>query len=210
VRESRFWTDLRRGLVDHLVRTRTVEIFVNRDLKLYSRPGESREDFLKRCTEAADAKADEQAATLRDKYEAKARTLQGQLQAARDRTEVLRDQERSSRVSEVAHAAGGLLSSFLGGRKRASALAKAASSLGGVASRRGRSSAATDRVRAAENKVELLQQDLADVEAELAQELTEIQTAWDARAAAVQTIGVTLEKTDVSVAQLALVWLPAG
>jgi hypothetical protein len=187
-----------------------VEAYANRDLKLYSRPGESRDDFAKRCSEAADAKADEQAATLRDKYEAKARTLQTQLHAAEDRAELLRDQQRSSRVSEVAHVAGGILGSFLGGRSRAGTLSKMAGSLGGIASRRGRSSAAGDRVHAAENKIGQLQQNIADVEAELAQELTEIQSAWDAKAAAVQTVNVTLEKTDVSVAQLALAWLPVG
>jgi len=210
VKDTRFWTDLKRSLVDHLVRNQTVEAYANRDLKLYSRPGESRDDFAKRCSEAADAKADEQAATLRDKYEAKARTLQTQLHTAEDRAELLRDQQRSSRVSEVAHVAGGILGSFLGGRSRASTLSKMAGSLGGIASRRGRSSAAGDRVHAAENKVGQLQQTIADVEAELAQELTEIQSAWDAKAAAVQTVNVTLEKTDVSVAQLALAWLPVG
>jgi len=210
VKDTRFWTDLKRTLVDHLVRNQTVEAYANRDLKLYSRPGESQDDFAKRCSETADAKADAQAATLRDKYEAKARTLQTQLEVAEDRAELLRDQQRSSRVSEVAHVAGGILGSFLGGRSRASTLSKMAGSLGGIAGRRGRSSAASDRVHAAENKMVQIQQNIADVEAELAQELTEIQSVWDARAAAVQTVNVTLEKTDVSVAQLALAWLPVG
>jgi hypothetical protein len=210
VKDGRFWTQLRRDLVDHLVRTRTMEILVNRDLKLYSRPGESQDDFGTRCAAAADAKADEQAATLRDKYEAKARTLQNRLQAAEDRAELLRDQQRSSRVSEVANMAGGILGSFLGGRSRASTLSKMAGKLGGIASRRGRSSAASERVDAAENKIGQIQQDLAEVEAELVQELTEIQTAWAAKAAAVQVVDVPLEKTDVSVAQLTLVWLPVG
>jgi hypothetical protein len=89
-------------------------------------------------------------------------------------------------------------------------LSKVAGSLGGIVSRRGRSSAAKERVDAAENKLERLQQDLADVEAELAQELADIQSAWDTKAADVQTVPVGLEKTDVSVVQLALVWLPVG
>lgn len=210
VKDRRFWTDLQRNIVDHLVRNQTIEVFVNRDLKLYSRPGESQDDFVKRCTEAADAKADDQAATLRDKYEAKAKTLQTQLAAAQDKAELLKDQQRSSRVSEVASVAGSILGSFLGGKKRASALSKVAGSLGGIASRRGRSAAASDRVDAVENKMEQLQHDLAEVEAELTQEVSDITSAWEAKAANVQTVNVTLEKTDVSVAQLALAWLPVG
>ena len=210
VKDRRFWTDLQRNIVDNLVRNQTMEVIVNRDLKLYSRTGESQDDFVKRCTEAADAKADDEAAGLRDKYETKAKTIQAQLAAAQDRADLLKDQQRSSRVSEVASVAGSILGSFLGGRKRASALSKVAGSLGGIASRRGRSAAASDRVDAVENKSERLQQDLNDVEAELAQELQAIHTAWEAKAANVQTVPVTLEKTDVSVAQLALVWLPVG
>ena len=76
--------------------------------------------------------------------------------------------------------------------------------------RRGRSAAASDRVDAVENKSAQLQQDLDATEAELTQEVTAIQTAWEAKAANVQPMSVTLEKTDVSVAQLALVWLPVG
>lgn len=210
VKDRRFWTELQRDLVDHLARNRTMEVFANRDLKLFSRPGESRDDFVARCSEAADTKADEQAATLRDKYEVKAKRLQDQLATAQDKADLLKDQQRSSRVSEVASVAGSILGSFLGGKKRASALSKVAGSLGGIAGRRGRSSAAAERVDAVENKMAQLQQDLADVEAELSQELTDIQSAWETKAANVQTVNVTLEKTDVSVAQLALAWLPVG
>jgi hypothetical protein len=210
VKDRRFWTDLQRDIVDHLVRSRTMEVFVNRDLKLYSRPGESADDFARRCAAAADDQADAAAAKLRDKYEGKARTLQTQLEAAQDRAELLKDQQRSSKMSEVASVAGSILGGFLGGRKRSNALGKVAGSLGGIVSRRGRSSAASERVDAAENKLERLEADLAEVEAELTGELAEIQQAWEAKAAAVDTLPVSLEKTDIDVVQLALVWLPVA
>lgn len=210
VKDRRFWTDLQRDLVDHLVRNQTMEVLVNKDLKLYSRTGETADQFATRCLAAADDQADAQAAKLRDKYETKARALQEQLEAAQDRAELLKDQQKSSKLNEVASVAGSILGGFLGGRKRSSALGKVAGSLGGIVSRRGRSSAASERVEAAENKLERLQADLADVEAELTAELAEITTAWHTKAAAVQTVPVTLEKTDVDVTQLALVWLPVG
>ncbi len=210
VKDRRFWTDLQRDLVDHLVRNQTMEIIVNRDLKLYSRTGESADDFAKRCGAAADDAADTEAAKLRDKYETKAKTLHTQMEAAQDRAELLKDQQKSSKLNEVASVAGSILGSFLGGKKRSNALGKVAGSLGGIVSRRGRSSAASERVDAAENKMERLQADLADVEAELTTELNQIHEAWQIKAAAVQTVPVTLEKTDVDVTQLALVWLPVG
>ncbi len=210
IKDRRFWTDLQRSIIDNLVRNQTMEVFANKDLKLFSRVGESQDDFVKRCTEAADAKANDEAATLRGKYEDKAKRLQDQLGAAEDKAALLKDQRRSSHLSELASVAGSILGGFLGGRSSAKVIAKTAGSLGGVINRRGRSAAASDRVDAVENKSAQLQQDLDATEAELTQEVTAIQTAWEAKAANVQPMSVTLEKTDVSVAQLALVWLPVG
>ena len=210
IKDRRFWTDLQRSIIDNLVRNQTMEVFANKDLKLFSRVGESQDDFVKRCTEAADAKANDEAATLRGKYEDKAKRLQDQLGVAEDKAALLKDQRRSSHLSELASVAGSILGGFLGGRSSAKVIAKTAGSLGGVINRRGRSAAASDRVDAVENKSAQLQQDLDATEAELTQEVTAIQTAWEAKAANVQPMSVTLEKTDVSVAQLALVWLPVG
>jgi hypothetical protein len=210
VKDRRFWTDLQRSIIDNLVRNQTMQVFANKDLKLFSRVGESQDDFVKRCTEAADAKANDEAAALRGKYEDKAKRLQDQLAVAQDKAELLKDQRRSSHLSEIASVAGSILGGFLGGRSSAKVIAKTAGSLGTVINRRGRSAAASDRVDAVENKTAQLQQDLEATEAELAQEVATIQTAWEAKAANVQEMSVTLEKTDVSVSQLALVWLPVG
>jgi hypothetical protein len=92
-----FWSQLQRDLVDHLVRNRPIELFMNRSLKLYSRPGESRELFGRRCEEAADAKADQEAAALRDKYEVRAKRLRDQLDAAQDKVSILHTQQVANR-----------------------------------------------------------------------------------------------------------------
>ena len=210
IKDRRFWTDLQRSIVDDLVRSKTIEVFANRELKLFSRVGESQDDFVARCTEAGDSKADEQTAALRGKYEDKAKRIQDQLAAAQDRVELAKDQKRSSHLNEVASVAGSILGSFLGGKSRTKAMAKVAGSLGSIFTRRGRSTAASDRADAAANKTEQLQHDLADLEAELAQEVDQIHNDWTAKAATVDTVSVSLEKTDVQVAQLVLAWLPVG
>jgi hypothetical protein len=82
--------------------------------------------------------------------------------------------------------------------------------LGGAAGRRGRSRSASARGGAAHDKIARSEDDIADLEADLQTEVTEIAGRWDAVAARVTTVPVALEKADVSVAQLALVWLPTA
>ena len=209
VKDKAFWTRIERDLVDHLVRSRTLELSVNRTLKLWSRPGETAEAFAARCSQAADAAADEKVAGLRDKYEAKVRRLQQQIAAAEDRAAVLESDRKGRQDEELLGTAGSLLGGLLGGRRSAKSMAgKVLGSLGGMAGRRTRSRSADQRLDAAQNKVEALYEDLRDVEAELAEEVTDITTEWQSKAADVATAPIVLEKSDVSVAQLLLAWLP--
>ena len=78
----------------------------------------------------------------------------------------------------------------------------------GGPSRRSRSAAAGERLDAAENKVETLNEQLEELERELADEVTQIDAEWMAVAKDVTTTPVTLERTDVKVVQMALVWIP--
>jgi hypothetical protein len=179
-----------------------MEILANRQLKLFSRAGESKDDFATRCHEAAAAKADEEGAKLRDKYEAKVRTIQGQLQTAEDRRDVLQAEAKGREHEELLSTAGSILGGFLGGRSRLS------TELRRAASGRSRSKTAGARLDAAENKLDALQAQLADLEAELSDDVLRISSEWDERAAAIDAVPVSLEKSDVQVTQLVLAWIP--
>jgi hypothetical protein len=72
-----------------LVRTRSLDLFINRDLKLCSRPGEDAAAFEQRCLEVADVFADAEIGKFREKYAAKASKLQDQLRVAEDRVDVI-------------------------------------------------------------------------------------------------------------------------
>ena len=115
-----YWTQLRKDVVDYLVRNRQLEIQANRMLKLWSRPGESPEQFAERCRQAAEAGADQATAALRSKYEVKAKRLRDQLMAAQARV----DEYGDAASGDLLSTAGTLLGSFLGGRRRTSAMAR--------------------------------------------------------------------------------------
>jgi hypothetical protein len=202
-----FWTTLEKDLVAHLARTRTMEIFANRQLKLYSRAGETKDEFTARCREAGAAKADEEAAKLRDKYETKVRGLQEKLRTAQDRADVLAAEASGRQQEELLSTAGSILGSFLGGRRRSSSLA---GDLRSAAGRRSRSRAAGERLDAAQNKVGAIAEQVADLEAALSEDLLRITSAWDEKAAAVDSVPVSPERTDIQVAHLQLAWLPVA
>jgi hypothetical protein len=209
VKDKAYWTKLQRDIVDELVRNKAMQVFANKQLKLFSRVGETQDQFAQRCLQAAHDGADAEAAKLRDKYEAKAKTLQDQLSQAQDRASVIEEQRKSNRTSEILSTAGSILGSFLGGRRNASSIAgKVLSGLGGASSRHGRTAVAGERLDAAQDKVGQIQQDLQGVEDELTKEVTDITDRWNGLAGQIDTVDITLEKTDVDVAQLVLVWLP--
>src|SRR5262245_17937535 len=207
IKAKSFWSTLERALVAQLVRARTIEIFANRQLKLFSRAGETKDDFAARCREAAATKADEESAKLRDKYESRATSLQDKLQATQDRADVLQAEASGRQQEELLSTAGSILGGFLSGRRRSSSLA---SELRGAAGRRSRSRAASERLEAAQTKASGLAAQVTELESELADDVERISGAWDEKADAIDSVPVSLERTDVQVAQLVLAWLPVG
>jgi hypothetical protein len=63
-------------------------------------------------------------------------------------------------------------------------------------------------VEAAQNKAAGLVADLEDLEVELAEELTEIDTRWAALAKDITTTSIALERSDVKVTELVVAWVP--
>lgn len=200
IRTKTWWTSLKRSLTDQLVRTRTLEIQVNKDLGLYSRVGESPEQFAARCVQAADDKADAATAALQQKYETKLAALRTRYGAAQ--AEAAR--QAGARTAAYTDAAASVATSVLGGlfggrRSRASVSAQAR-----------RMQSASARVDAAQAKVDTFAQGIADLEAELAGEVARLDDEWTVKAGRIQTLPIPLEKTDVAVADLRLVWIPVG
>ncbi|MBA3801374.1 MAG: DUF853 family protein [Acidimicrobiia bacterium] len=202
--KSATFTQAERDLADHLARTMTYELQVNRELKLFSRPGETPDDFAARCAAAAEDRADAEAATLRDKYDAKVAKLKTQIDAAHDRADVVETQAKGSTRDDLLSTAGSVLGGLLRGR----------GSIGSVLTKAGRtrsrSQTSERRIDEAEGKVSRLNDELTAVEAEATEELSEIAQRWQAVAAQVESMAVTAEKSDVKVIQLVLAWLPVG
>jgi uncharacterized protein DUF87 len=205
VGKDAFFQATAKEIRQRLVERRPLELRRNRQLKLVSRPGESADDFAARCDTAAQERADAETAKIRDRLEAKRDRLDRALDQAQRRVEELQTDTRSRQATEVLAGAGAVLGALFGGRRSTRSMAGALSS---AASRHGMSARSAERKETAEAKVEATTDDLAELEQEIADEVSEIDQRWRAVADEVDTLSIRLEATDVRVVEIRLVWVP--
>ena len=205
VQKAAFFKSVEKDLKEYLYRERAIKVFKNPDLKLYSRVGETAQAFAERCRKAADDAEDEAAAKLRDKYEKKIKRTEGMLEKAQDRLQELNVDFSSRKTDEIISGVGSLLGVFLGGRKTSRSIA---TDLRRASSKRKQTRTANRRLESAENRVEEKEEELEDLENELADTLLALDEEWHEKARAIETLEIGLEKTDISIDQVALVWIP--
>ena len=196
VANKTYWSTLQRDLTDHLVATESLEVQHNPDLKLYSRAGESPEEFAVRCQAVAGEQADKAVAALRKKYEAKLRAIDTKLTTATSQLQ----QAEATRSSGTMESAVSVLGGLFGGRKSSSAISAAAR----------KHQTDSNRVATAQSKLSDLQMQRQDIETELGNEVIDITADCDAKAANVETVPVDLKKTNVRITDLRMVWVPVA
>jgi hypothetical protein len=202
-----WWQALERSVRDHLEASRPLQVLRNAELKAWSRPAETREAFEIRCRVLADERADEEAAEVRERFATKADRIRAAIDRAQDDVARLEEDVSTRRNSELVNLGSSILGGFLGGRRSARGVA---SDLRRAASRRGDTSRTRARLEDAQGDVAEHSDELADLEEELAAELLDIDARWLQAAQAVEEVEVGLERTDVAVTGMALVWVPTA
>jgi hypothetical protein len=198
---SAYFKGLRSDLVNHLYVQRTLSLPSNPLLKLVARPGESLEAFTKRCMDAAEDRADAEASKLTDRYRSKIQTQRDQVTRAERRVQELEVDLASRRQQEMVTGAGELLGMFLGGKRRTR-------SLSGMTRRRSTTRRTEERLRTAEARLADEAEDVTDLEAELARDLQEIWDRWEQAATRRETREISLEESDIRIAETTLFWAP--
>ena len=191
-----YWTQLSRDLTDHLVRSKSVEVFANKLLKAYSRVGETEEEFRARCSQLAMAEADKKVAALQTKYQTRIRSMQTKIATASGQAQAA----AAARTNDMLGSAASVLGGFLGGRRSTSAITSAMR----------KQQAAAAKADAAAAKVGDLNAQLVDLEAQLTNEVYAIQQEWQSKAEEIVPVPITLAKTDVRIVDLRLVWVPVA
>ena len=203
LQKKTFWTRLNADIKNYLAANRSIRVWRCPGLKLYSRVGESEDDFRLRCERAADEAADLEVSKLRDRFAKRIDRLQDQISSADARVRELEVDASTRTQTEVMSGVGELLGGLLRGRV-------SSRTLGRAASRRAASKKAQVRLATARRKADAQRRDLIELERDLQDELISIQEEYDTLAAALEPLDIGLEKTDIRVADVKLVWVPVG
>lgn len=196
----------------HIYREQSVDLFHNPSLKVYSRIGESEEEFQTRCLNEADALADKDADKLRQVLVKKVDRINASIEKAEDKLREIQfdaiSRKRDQRTSQVVDIAGGILGSLLGGRRSTRSMIttgfRRSQSKGRMVAK------AEERLKTAENRYTALLEDKDELEDSLSDDLFEIQQEWTDKASDIKTMTVGLEKTDISIDDIQLVWIPVS
>ena len=210
IQNKTYFKTAQTAIKNHLYRNEEIELFYNEELRTYSRIGESRTAFEQRCAVVADEGADKDADKLRKVLTNKIDRLNASIEKAEDKLREVQfdaiSRKRDQRSSQVIDIAGGLLGSLLGGRSSTRSLIT-----GGI--RRSQSKGrmakkAEERLQTAENRYNELMENKEELEEELSEDLMEIQDEWAEKVHEIESVTIGLEKTDISIDEVVLVWIP--
>jgi len=199
--KSTFFTKTKAAFKDHLYRNETIQLFHNPDLKLYSRVGEDEQHFKHRCEDAADDESDEQVNKLRDALHKSEDKLRTDLAKLEDRMRELEYDKDTSRNNALAGAALDVLGGLLGGRRRSRSAGRS------ILSGRKATGKAEQRLATAERRYAEKMDDLNDLQDEVDDDINQIVFECQDKAQNIVSYDVPLEKTDISVDEIALIWI---
>ncbi len=205
--DAAYFRNAQRALTDHLVANKSLTLYRNDALKLWSRLGETETDFLARCDTEAESRADAETDDLRATLEAKKDRIQIAIDEAERKADEIRENAKDDKKNELIAGAGAVLGALFGGRKSARSIAR---SVGSASSRRAKSSKAANRAETAEARVEAKMEELAALEEQLSDEIFEIDAKWNEIGKAIKEVPISLERADVTVSELAICWIPTA
>ena len=186
--------------------SQSIELYRNKRTGTISAPDESERDFRIRLNDEARQARDAALAKTRDKSAMKMTTLQDRIRRAEQTVQVQSEQATGAKMGAAVSVGAAIFGALLG-RKAVSAgtLGRATTAARGM----GRiSKEAQDVTRAAEN-VAALKTQLAELEAEMQDDLRAVTADWDLSNEPFERVLVKPKRGGVSVQLVALVWTPA-
>ena len=192
--------DLERTVLEDVWREEAVEFYRHAMLKLSSRPGQSRTEFEAQCSQALDDLADDQAVTLKQRYQKRLDSLQQKLD--RERMELTQKQSAvdARKREEMVSAGESILGLFLGSRSRRG--------FSTAVNKRAQTERASQALEMQSREVEALSAEIRDLEGDLMREMAQVESDLRPRLAEIETVPVRLEKNDIQLLGFTLVWVP--
>lgn len=188
-----------------LFRNQKVDLLRSPSTKEVSNPGESERDFRVRQQQSGREQRDTQSERLRQKYASKITSLHDRIRRAQQMVERQQTESRSSQIQAAISVGATILGAFLG-RKTISAtnIGKATTAIRGA----GRAIKESQDVGQAEENASVLQQQLADLEAQFKAETELLVATTDPLLEKLETLSLKPTKTNIAVKLVALAWTP--
>lgn len=203
--KAKNYTDWQKRCADTLFRTRTLTLLKSESLDVTSQPDESEKDFRLRLVQAAREERDALVDKLRTKYASRITTLQERVRKSEQALEVQQAQSKQSKVNAALSFGSAILGGLLGRRAiSAGTVGKAATAMRGA----GRAYQESGDVARAEENVASAKQQLAELEAQLQQDIDAITSRIDPATETFATLTLRPKKTDVRVDAAVLAWVP--
>jgi hypothetical protein len=194
-----------KDLVTWLYGTQKIELYSSPSAKAISNPGESERDYRIRLQHAVREGRDDLVDKLRKQYAPKVTSLQERIRRAQEAVAREKSQADQAKMQTAISMGTTLLGAFMGRKAvSASTLGRATTAARGVS----RSMKESQDIGRAADNVETLQQQLAELNAELEAQVAELQSRADPLKEELETITVKPKKANINVQLCALVWAP--
>lgn len=203
--KAKSYATWRKDFASWIYRNQRLELLESPSLDIASNPGEKEGDFRVRLQQIAREKRDEAVEKLRRKYAPKFEQLEDRKRRAEQAVEREREQAKGQKFQTAISVGATLLSSFLG-RKRTSmsTLGRATTAVRGA----GRSMKEAQDVDRAEDNVTVIEQKIADLDAEFKSEAANLERSFDPQTEQLETVSLKPTKANISVKLLTLAWAP--
>jgi len=191
---------LGRSAVEDVFREETLEIHRNPVFRLSSLPGESRQAFMARCGQQIEDELDRRARGLKERFRQRLERLEAKLQRAQLDLAHREDQLAARKRESLISAGESIVGFFLGSRSR-----RIVSS---TLSKHRATGAAERSVDLQSQAVRELEKEIQSLQDELQEQLDRDERDLLAKAAEVESWPVRLEKSDIQVTRMILLWVP--
>jgi hypothetical protein len=188
-----------------LYRTQKVDLLRSPSANQYSRLGETERDFRLRLRQEGRELRDRKIQELREKYTPKRKMLEERVRAAEEAVEREESDAKDKKFQSIINFGTTILTGVFGRRRiTATSMGRAATAARGVS----RSMKAGDEVERAEDKLEDREDELQALELELKTAVESLKNSIDPLTEPLEEIVVRPKKTECTVRQVSLVWLP--
>ena len=193
-----------RGFKDFLYRKHEQTIWQCKELKQYSTLGEDERDFRIRLRDAVRERRDLDVEKLRKRYSSKLTTLRDRIRRAEQKIDREKGEMKRAGLDTVLSGAATVLGALFGRKTSSTTMSRGSSTIKGV----GRTAQQRGDVARAKEELVANQQKLADLEAEFAEAVDEMETKADVDALELAAITVRPRKGDLVAKTVALAWMP--